>query len=507
MPETEGDIMSQKMRLQNKLARLGVLVLMCVFPFFITKSYHNITFSKYFFFSAVAAFALASCLLASIKNAGSLKPDKHFFSGLSVTDISMSAFALVAVLSTAFSDYPLASFSGSGGRRMGLVMIIALFFAYIFISRFYIIGEKDFLIFGVFFSAMCLFSFVQYLGFNPLGLLSGVSEERKCKFIGFIGNINVFSSYISLILPMFMYMFCYAVEKKKKIASMIFCAFGFIGLIISNSDNGYAGIALAFAVLAFMTLKDKTLFRNLLQLIIVFAVSGAIVRLLGVVFSDSRSLSFLSRVVTNKFIVVAVIAACAVMMFAVSKISDKVFSYGKKIFVITAFSGCSVVLLMFVYFSFINREVNIGALEIYLRFGDEWASDRGGIWIRTFDVFKRLPLSQKLFGTGPDTLAFAVVNTLGVSAFESLGFAFDNAHNDLLHYLVTLGVWGMLAYVFAVFSAAGVCIKSKNTVGNILLICIASYFVQSLFCITQPIVTPLFFVFIAFAQCKTKEKA
>lgn len=497
----------QKIALQNKLARWGVLVLMCAFPFFITNAYHNITFSKYFFFSAVSAFALAACLLATVRNAVSLKLHKTFFDSLSVTDISMFAFTLVAVVSAFFSDYSLAALSGSGGRRMGLVMMLALFFAYVFISRFYIISEKDFVIFGIFFSAMCLFSFIQYLGFDPLKLLAHVSIERKCKFIGFIGNINVFSSYISLILPMFMYMFCYAVENKEKIIYTVFCAFGFIGLIISNSDNGYLGVMIAFAVLAFMTLADKKLFKNLLQLIIIFASSGAIVRLLGLVFKNSRSLSFLSRVVSNKFIIAGVIVFSLAFMFAVDKISDKVFAYGKRVFVAATLIGCAAVLLMFALFSFINREVNIGPLETYLRFGDEWASDRGGIWTRTFETFKRLPFSQKLFGTGPDTLAFAVVGKLGISAFESLGFAFDNAHNDLLQYLVTLGVWGMLAYIFAVSSAAVACIKSKNAVGKIVMICIASYFVQSLFCITQPIVTPLFFMFIAFTQCKVQKEA
>ena len=195
--------------LQNKIAYCGVFLLVCIFPLFITDSYHNITFSKYSFFCVISSFFFAACLIAKIKNTQRFYLNKTLLNNVSVTDVSIFLFTAVAFLSALLSDYPLAALSGGGGRYMGLVTIFALLFAYCFISRFYILTENSFMVFGVCFAFMCLFSFSQFLGFDFFNLLSGVAESQKYKFIGFIGNINVFSSYISLFLPIYMYLFCY----------------------------------------------------------------------------------------------------------------------------------------------------------------------------------------------------------------------------------------------------------------------------------------------------------
>jgi len=498
--------LSTKPLLQNRLAHYGVIALVCAFPFIIDNAYHNITFTKYLSFCLIASFALASCLIAEISRKTEWSFGKINFSNFSLTDILMACFTLVAVVSTVASDYPLASLSGAGGRYMGLTAILALFFAYIFISRYYKISEKDFLFFGVSFSLMCLFAFIQFLGFDLFGFLSDVSYEKKCKFIGFIGNINVFASYISLILPMFMCLFCYSASNLKSAVYGLFCVCGFTGLIISNSDNGYIGICIAFVLLAFLTVKYKKLFIKFLSLIFVFGISSVLAFTVRSFFEvQARSLSFLGRVVTNRYIQAAVIigSVLLIVMFSILKVDKLMRTYGRKILSAMILLAVCGVLSLFVWFSFINRETNIGMLEPYLRFNDAWASDRGGIWLRVLDTFKQLPLHQKLFGTGPDTLAFAVVDQLGLNAYSSIGFAFDNAHNDLLQYLVTMGVWGALVYLFAVISSVTDCIKKRDLPSTVLLICICSYFVQSLFCITQPIVTPLFFVFIALTRAKS----
>lgn len=495
--------MSTKPLLQNRFAHYGVIALVCLFPFAINNAYFNITYTKYVSFCLISAFALSACLIAAIseKTEWSLKKLK-----LSLTDIMVAGFTLVAVVSTVISDYPSAAFSGAGGRYMGLIAILALLFAYVFISRYYKISEKDFVLFGVSFSLMCGFAYIQFLGFDPFGFLSGVSYEWKCKFIGFIGNINVFSSYISLLLPMFMCMFCYSVTKLKSVVYGLFCSLGFIGLIISNSDNGYIGIGIAFVILAFVTVKYKKQFVKLLKLILVFGVSSVVMFTVRSFFEvQARSLSFLGRAVTNRYIQAAVIVGSLllIVLFSVLKLDKLMLNYGRKILAaMVALAACGV-LCLFVLFSFINRETDIGMLEPYLRFNDAWGSDRGGIWSRVMDTFGQLPWYHKLFGTGPDTLAFAVVDKLGLEAYSSLGFAFDNAHNDLLQYLVTMGVFGALFYLLTVITAVAYCAKKQDSISTVLLVCICSYFIQSLFSITQPIVTPLFFVFIAFARSKS----
>jgi O-antigen ligase len=75
---------------------------------------------------------------------------------------------------------------------------------------------------------------------------------------------------------------------------------------------------------------------------------------------------------------------------------------------------------------------------------------------------------------------------------------YDNAHNEVLQYLVTLGLFGALSYIALAVSAVWYMCRygEKNLHTYIPAFVVCGYFAQGLVNLNQPITTPLFFVFL-----------
>ncbi|MBO5387133.1 MAG: O-antigen ligase domain-containing protein, partial [Lachnospiraceae bacterium] len=75
----------------------------------------------------------------------------------------------------------------------------------------------------------------------------------------------------------------------------------------------------------------------------------------------------------------------------------------------------------------------------------------------------------------------------------------DNAHNELLQYLVTLGILGVISYLGVVVSSVFYMLKYGK--GNYMVYgfftATVGYFFQSIINLNQPITTPLYFVIMA----------
>jgi O-antigen ligase len=85
---------------------------------------------------------------------------------------------------------------------------------------------------------------------------------------------------------------------------------------------------------------------------------------------------------------------------------------------------------------------------------------------------------------------------------------YDNAHNEVLQYLITLGLFGALSYIALVVSAVWyMCkhgAKTMHTYIPVFVVC--GYFVQGLVNLNQPITTPLFFVILGMGVGYAREQ-
>ena len=120
------------------------------------------------------------------------------------------------------------------------------------------------------------------------------------------------------------------------------------------------------------------------------------------------------------------------------------------------------------------------------------------IWRRCWNIFEDADPLHKLFGHGNETIA-AQMKQYYAEMVSITGKKYDNAHNELLQYLVTTGLFGVISYLgFVVTSFLYIGRRLKGD--PIAIACLAggvSYFAQSLVNLNQPITAPLFFVIVA----------
>lgn len=492
----------------EKVATVGVFALLALYPVVMTDKYFNITITRYLFFTVASVLFFAVCMVMKINSVDSpLKPGKP---KLSTADISFLLFFAVSAVSSFASAYGLQlTLSGGGGRRMGLLMTASMFLAYIFISKFYRIREYEFLFFGLAGAVAAILGLFQFIGLDPLGLLEGLSELDSVRFISFMGNINIYSSYICLVLPLAMYMFCFSEKKLNSVFWLLVSAASFIGLMTSISDSGYLGLAAAAVTLAVLTAKGRKTFQRFFVLVMTLLISAGIFDLVWKNFGNpDHPNSVPNEIIANPWVIAAgsIVSAVIIIILNICDFSEKVYKGIGIFIIIAAVTAVTICVGLVIWFSYVDINADLGKLSNYLRFSYNWGNGRGYSWSKLLEIFKELPLHRKLVGTGPETLSYEMLSRFNDEMHELFGFHFDNAHNDLLQYLITVGLLGMLTYVMLVVSAVRSCLKAENVIGRAMILPIVAFFAQSLVNITQPITTPLFFVFLAFSQCRPYEE-
>lgn len=151
-----------------------------------------------------------------------------------------------------------------------------------------------------------------------------------------------------------------------------------------------------------------------------------------------------------------------------------------------------------------------GPLQSYLVFNDRWGTTRGYIWIKSVEMYKKLPLLHKLFGYGPDTFAVLTRNKIWNEMIAATGVFFDSAHNSLLQYLLTIGPIGTAGYTIFLISSVWYMMKKCEGNGYLLGVAcgVACYALQSTVNIDLPIATPTMWLLasIGMAWCRWKDE-
>jgi O-antigen ligase len=143
----------------------------------------------------------------------------------------------------------------------------------------------------------------------------------------------------------------------------------------------------------------------------------------------------------------------------------------------------------------------LGGLGEFLRFdGHTWGNKRGYVWSRLLELYKGFPLFRKMIGTGSETIEMLMQTNFGSDMVAKTGMNFDNAHNELLQYLITQGLLGLLSYLLFVGSAIRDGFKKGERFQKAAALCGVCYLAQSVVNISQAITTPLFFVILALAK-------
>ena len=490
---------------------IGTFTLLCLYPLFLDNSYHNITVTRFLFFVLASSAFATICLIARIASGEPFKIKERLSSDkpLPYSDIFMLLLLLVATVSCITSKYPLSALSGAMGRRMGLIMFMAFAMAYFFIAKFNRLSKAQMYAFGIILMIMCFYALCQHVSFDFLGLQDKVKATSKKNFVSFLGNINVYSSFVCLGAGVSTYMVTHAKSKLETAFWAVGCAASFFGIVTANTDGGYASFVAMFALLAVICASDRKTFEKFFFVIFLFFfIAGTFYAIRTLAGENAFPLSFLTKRLINPKIVVTglLISTIFILLIRLTNLKDSAIIIIRKFIIGLITIAAIAVASTVIYVSFINKEIELGRLEHYLRFSDHWGTDRGFIWSHLLKAFAKFPLDKKIVGFGEETVAFIMMEAYGAKGAARLGYYFDNAHNDFIQYLVTIGISGLLSYICLLVSSVATCIKSNSIYKKALAFGIVIFVIQSLVNITQPITTPYLFVFIALTQCSVKEE-
>ena len=508
---------------QGRLARLLVILLMCVLPVYLNRQrYIELTGNKFWFFFVCMCFILFCTLVIwafRLLSKPRLLPQDR----LSVADWAVLGFAAVTLLSALMSPFKEYANVWIGipepdGRYDGAVTQLLFVAAFLIVSRWYKPRESDFVIFG--FSAMIvsLIGILQFYGMDFLSLWPNhipryyVENFYNIFFRSTLGNINIVSTYVcvALLLCGFLYI---KVNSKWRFLWLTASALTFWMMILADSFSGMVGTAGA-TVLSIPFVVEN---RKVLGRFLILGSSWVAALIAQWLFFDVQVLGVRtaqSLLPYAALLLILLAAGLLLLKFGKEPGPDAPVKWKRGVIVLAA-----VIIVGLIGLEVVGKQaadaggggVIYEARELLLRgnFQDTFGTNRIFIWRNALSVFPQtsitLPVSNDDFqyievfrknpiiGTGPDTFAYS----FPIEAQGFYGETYDKAHNEYIQILICQGILGLLCYLVFL---GGVFIKAipnvfKNPILMAVVVAFIGYCVQAFFNISLPIASQILWIF------------
>lgn len=523
-----------KYQLKNAVVNFFLVLMFSLFPLYLAiyadgnfpfihfdNAFGSIRHDKYFLFLILTGLTLiVEVLLVATYAEKSQKPEiikkeRGLFKSFSFTDYAVLAFLLACTISALFSPYIETALLGEpNGRNNGLLLIAFYVLAYFLITRFYYYMEYVFAVFAAASVLVYLLSVLNGFYIDPLGTLSLLSEKQANDFISTIGNKNLLSSYICVSLPIFVTMFVHSKRTVFKVIYIISAGFGFMSLLVSDSDSAILGIGAFLLIYLIVYSRKVACLKKYFFVLTVMLASAKILRLFSLAMGDKyKEIGTLQQMFVFSslgFLLLGICAAITLLLWFVDYkkpdlVLPKAVPVILSVMIAAAVAGA---LGAVIYFSTVDTKTDLGNFETLLRFNDSWGTHRGYMWIRSMWIFSDASIWQKLFGTGPDTFYYPFSKYF--AGLMKFGDGSTNAaHNEYINYLITIGVFGLGSYLTFVGGAVVRAIKSaaSNPVAVVFVSAVVGYFAQACVNIAQPITTPLLIIFVALCEATARSKA
>lgn len=348
------------------------------------------------------------------------------------------------------------------------------------------------------FSALGLLIFsvivaLQYAGFNPLSLFPvGRSIRTNYEFQGTIGNIDMVSGYLSLVVPLLLG------------GWLIWRGWPAVLMLL----GGICGMLLFLLIEVQSGLMALVL---LLGLVFCLMVLHPDHRARGMVILGSAFLCLSCRLIlrlpwlddtANLMLAVSPArlspTAIGCLFFVAARILQKHPGRAISPAALIAFLLAAAIVLVSLL-SFLPIPPSAGGLWelhelLHGHIEDSFGSWRIGVWRHTL----RMASDQLLFGTGPDTFYPAMRSYLTSHAIV-LGENFDNPHNLYLAILSNCGLPALLLYLSFLTLLLIRCLRRKDGIGTVLAWMVLCYSLQALFTFSICIVSPMLWATLGMA--------
>jgi len=485
---------------------------MLLHPIIFDDLFFNINRFKHAVYCYSAYFGLIAYMLLSYMKRKSLTGKIYEPFSLSLADWGMLVFSVIAAVSCAVSSDPQSAFTGDEGRKSGLLFVLAMSCVHIIVSRAPGAGKRA--VQGLIISGflVALLGVLNFFYVDPFGFYGPrLGKASVPRFISTIGNIDFFAAFLCLYLPAIM-VYCVKAEGLKSFVCFPAICVGSAAIVAARADGALVALLFSlFACMLFGVSSRETLAKAL------YAVSAALVGFVVIsVLVEAHPDGFMTLEKSMQEYLVqypaamgaaALVLLCASYAIKKSKkicISRKTSRFLKRLLWFLFICAVFAVLSLFVYYSFINTEAELSGSMKLLRFSDTWGTHRGGVWVRCMKLYGESELRVKLVGFGPDLLKKPLADSYGKEIIAYCNLSFDNAHNELIQYLLTFGALGLSGYLLFVLGGMHTLYRKMKQCpyAAAAFAAAATYLIHSLVTVNQPITTPLLFLLLsAGASC------
>ena len=502
----------KKNSIAKNLAQWYTETVFFIVPLIMTGNYAHITATKSWFYIGITAAVIIGLLCVF--------PDSRQYFKVNLPVVCAIVFIGLSIVSAFCSSYGTGCFTGSDGRSMGVIFFVAAAITLFVLTN--VPVKNRILIKGSFVVELIIvvIAILNFLGIDFLGLVSVVPEYARGKYLSTIGYSNFLSEYISMITVMEIVFLTQTDEKKKSntrtaaalrkygMLSVLFLSY--IGLLIADSSCGFLGVLFALNLFPFFFREKGWLLRSL-RVVIPLPFSCVIGKLLyrDTVLDDTyvaidTVVQFLLRwpVIISLFVIVAAILLLQQLTKKKKIKSPATF----QIKWVRWYGILYIILLGLVTLAAILS--NTGVMNTPLTITESFASNRGYIWKQAIRLYFDFPLKNKCFGIGPDELLPFLKATLGEEAmFQVTGQVFDSVHNFILHYLLTVGAFAVMALLTGVVIGIRKFLLEKKENSYIFLFPFLCYLLQALIIPSTPIVFPIALACfaISYQRCTAKD--
>lgn len=488
---------------------LYVTAVLAGLPLVVTDAYYYINVDKYYFYCGACVLLIPVLILRALE-----KPSvKNFFKSLSLAEKALLAYWVISALSTVLSQFRYESFWGNEGRFSGLFLMTIYVIAYFVISRCY--RPHPICIYACMAAGCAVFAFgvTDFLSMDIFHFKEEILHNQIHMFMSTIGNINFYASYAGLVGAAAATIYATWTKKSGTAAWFLLMTFSFVGIVVSNSDSVYLGLGALLGFLPLYLFKDRRGIRRYFMVVSSFLLALSFYRLCALRYADiiMEPSGFNGAVVSiGAFskLSIAVWILTAIVYAVDYKLQRQNEEIGKKakviwgIFLLLAMAGVAGILIDA---NLLGHGSRYGSLRGMVEFNDHWGTNRGFAWRKAIENYREFPLIRKIFGYGPETFGIISYFHNMPESKEFSGELFDNAHNEYLQFLITIGPAATAAYIsFLALSVRDMvkCHCSPYVLG--MAFAVTGYGVQAFVNINQPASTPIMWTFLAMgiAECR-----
>lgn len=489
-------------------------------PLVVKNRYFDILKVKYYYYCICTILMVILVVGYSITKGA--KQTAQYFKNLSlrnllrnctVADYAVLMYLMIAIISTITSDYLYESFWGNEGRFTGLFLITWYVVSYFCVSIF--LKFKNWYIdiilaVGI---LVCLFGITDYFNMDIFRFKIAMVTEQKPIFTSTIGNINTYTAYIGILVAIATVLFTTDRKFKSMLWHYLCMVIGFFAIIMGVSDNAYLSLGVLFGFLPLYLFKSP---KGIRRYVIVLATFFSVVQCIdwiNIYFGESvlgidSAFEVVIRFRGLPYLVLSlwgiVILWCSIVFKRKyeEEVIGNIFRYlwAALLFLIVlavlyALYDCNVA-------GNISRYKNLSS---YLLFNDNWGTGRGYIWRNAMECYQNLPLWKRIIGFGPETFGILVMQKTVNNPYNQL---FDNAHNEYLHMLTTVGFAGLTAYLIFIFGYIRKCFYYRDKAPYIIAIMfgVICYSVQAFVNLNIPIVAPIFWLLLGMGASRSIER-